>query len=234
VPWGVPEALFVLFLFMVLQVAFSGLVGAGVDGLTGRLVVAASSEVSVIIIVLLAAHSIVPRQAGGLSSTVAALGLTRPAAGSWKGAGMAIAAGVAAYIGATSALHAGLDWFGLDWQDLPQQPLSRMVMEAEGWQLIAGAVVAAVVLAPLAEELLFRSVLYLPLRARLGPLAAAAVVGLLFSGFHAYLPGIAHLFILSLVFTALFERTGSLWVPIAAHALYNGLRLVLLRMGGPV
>ena len=54
------------------------------------------------------------------------------------------------------------------------------------------------------------------------------LVGLLFALAHAYVWGLPQLFVLSCVFVALFERTGTLLAPMAAHSAYNTFQLVAL------
>jgi len=89
-------------------------------------------------------------------------------------------------------------------------------------------IAGAVVLTPVVEETVFRSLLYLPLRARIRRLPAAMLVSTLFAMIHFYPSGLGHLLILALAFTWLVEATGTLWAPIAAHALHNGLMIVLI------
>jgi len=61
-------------------------------------------------------------------------------------------------------------------------------------------------------------------------LPAAVAVSVLFAAMHAYPWGTPMLFVLGLTFTALFESTGTLWAPILAHSLYNGIMVLLVRM----
>ena len=86
----------------------------------------------------------------------------------------------------------------------------------------------AVAFVPLVEEVVFRGMLYLPLRRRVGALRAALLVSLLFALIHFYLPGMGHLFIVALVFTCAFEATGTIWAAVGAHALHNAVMIALL------
>jgi uncharacterized protein len=91
-------------------------------------------------------------------------------------------------------------------------------------------------LAPVAEELLFRGVL-LPALARtfLGFWGAAVVSTLVWTALHignAYsLAGMFLVFMLGIIFSWLFAKTGSLRVPIAAHMINNALACILLQTG---
>jgi len=81
-----------------------------------------------------------------------------------------------------------------------------------------------VVWAPTFEELAFRGILYLSLRARLGALPAALSTAGFFSALHFYsLPGFAMTLWSGLVWALAFERSRSLLPGIAAHAVYNAL-----------
>jgi membrane protease YdiL (CAAX protease family) len=86
--------------------------------------------------------------------------------------------------------------------------------------------------APLSEELLFRGFLQSALAgSRLGFAGASLVSTILWTALHAsYTPfGIAQVFLIGLFFCWLLWRTGSLWVAIFCHALYNSLVVVVLR-----
>jgi membrane protease YdiL (CAAX protease family) len=86
--------------------------------------------------------------------------------------------------------------------------------------------------APLSEELLFRGFLLSALAGtRFGFLGAALISTALWTSLHASytLLGIVEVFLIGLFFCWLLWRTGSLWVAIFCHALYNSLIVVVLR-----
>lgn len=93
--------------------------------------------------------------------------------------------------------------------------------------LIAGLVVAVVVVAPVAEELFFRGLLYGWLRARLPVPAAVAIAAVLFSVAHFQLGLLLPLAVVGAGLCLLYERSRSLWVPAAAHAALNAGSLLL-------
>ncbi len=86
---------------------------------------------------------------------------------------------------------------------------------------------AASVLAPLAEETLFRAGLYRQLKSRVGLTNAAALSALVFAGIHFYPYGFLPLFLFGLFLAYAYERHGSLKVPILLHAMNNGVSLLL-------
>jgi membrane protease YdiL (CAAX protease family) len=86
--------------------------------------------------------------------------------------------------------------------------------------------------APLSEELLFRGFLQSALAgSRLGFLGASVISTALWTALHASYTvfGIAQVFLIGLFFCWLLWRTGSLWVAIFCHALYNSLVVIVLR-----
>lgn len=90
---------------------------------------------------------------------------------------------------------------------------------------------AIVVGAPLSEELLFRGFLLSALaRSRLGFFGGALLTTLGWTVLHAGYSGLGlvEVFLAGLFFSWLLWRTGSLWVPLICHALYNGVVLVAL------
>ncbi|HTV39973.1 MAG TPA: CPBP family intramembrane glutamic endopeptidase [Candidatus Sulfotelmatobacter sp.] len=86
----------------------------------------------------------------------------------------------------------------------------------------------AVVLAPVAEEFIFRGVLFTTLKQHGFPKLAWIGVNLLFALIHADLQIFVPLFFLSLVLTWLYEITDSLLASFFTHALFNAANLVVL------
>lgn len=86
----------------------------------------------------------------------------------------------------------------------------------------------AIILAPLAEEFVFRGVLFPFLKQCGWPKLAWLGVSFLFALMHVNAPTLLPLFALALVLTWLYEKTNCLLAPIAAHSLFNTANLVLL------
>jgi membrane protease YdiL (CAAX protease family) len=109
-----------------------------------------------------------------------------------------------------------------------EQAAVNTIRSAPTWfdRLALGA--ATVVLVPVAEEVLFRGILY-PWIKNLGyPRLAIWGTSLIFAIVHFNMQGIPALFLLAVILTLLYERTGNLLAPIAAHSLFNGLNLITL------
>lgn len=102
------------------------------------------------------------------------------------------------------------------------------MMRTESWWLI---LLAAGIGAPLAEEFLFRGLLYGTLRAApSGKVVAALVSAAAWAGLHLNyaIYGVVAIFLIGLYFAWLRERTGSLLPPIVCHGVYNSLIIVAL------
>jgi hypothetical protein len=87
--------------------------------------------------------------------------------------------------------------------------------------------------APLSEELLMRGLLLPALATSRLRFEGAAVVSalawtLLHTGYS--LAGLVEVFLIGVLFAWLVWRTGSLWVPIACHAIYNTLLILALKV----
>lgn len=92
--------------------------------------------------------------------------------------------------------------------------------------LIAAGIVVIVV-APVAEEFFFRGFFYRALRSRMGILVAAGINGLVFGSIHYSGPDTLELLpilgSLGFMFCLVYERTGTLYAPIALHAFNNSI-----------
>lgn len=100
---------------------------------------------------------------------------------------------------------------------------------------IAVAVLYAVVVAPVSEELFFRGVLFRSIRDRRGFWPGALASSVAFGLIH-YVPAPALdvillmtvMMVTGLGLCVIYERRGSLWAPMAAHATFNVIGLALI------
>lgn len=119
------------------------------------------------------------------------------------------------------------------------QPPSQALLEAEGgvW-IVVGQAVVACLLAPVIEEVTYRGVVFQAARSRVGLVGGLVVSALVFTAMHVEVwnsaPALFGLLILGLWLAAIFHRTGSLVVPIVAHATFNGVTLALATLVPPV
>jgi membrane protease YdiL (CAAX protease family) len=111
------------------------------------------------------------------------------------------------------------------------QPSVRALQSVHSPWLQAYFGLAAVGVAPVAEELFFRGILYPTIKQRGFPRLAWWGTALFFAAIHANVMTFVPLTVLALVFTALYERTGNLLAPIAAHAVFNLANFLWLVFG---
>lgn len=94
------------------------------------------------------------------------------------------------------------------------------------------AVFVIVVLAPLAEELFFRGMLFQALEGRLRLWPAAVLSAAVFGA--AHLPEllvVALTFLLGTYLAMIFRRRGTIVTPFVAHLVFNGVGVLLIRVG---
>ncbi len=228
-PWGVLEGVAVFVAWLAALYLVGGALQAGkVLALQMATVVVAAG------FILMAVGIFLQSRAPAGEAAFRQVGLMRPGRGALRRAVLPIVIGAAAYIGAAFGWAYVLQMLGLDLSRMPRQELVEMITESRSPWAVGLAFIGASVAAPMVEEVVFRGMLYLPLRRAVGVAPAAALVGLLFALVHGYVWGLPQFFVLSCVFVALFERTGTLFSSMVAHSAYNTFQLVVLlaaRMG---
>jgi membrane protease YdiL (CAAX protease family) len=116
-------------------------------------------------------------------------------------------------------------------QDAVEQQVLQDALTGDAATVLL-AVLAAVILAPLVEELVFRGLLFPALRSRVGLWPAALISGLVFTVIHVEIVtsqplALVGLFTLGVWLAWAYHRSGSLVVPIVAHAVFNAASLSL-------
>jgi membrane protease YdiL (CAAX protease family) len=220
-PWeAVPVALAALCASLVVAVALAA-AGAGVGGIP-VLVTAIVLQVSFVGFSL--AWVGVRHRRGlaalGLRSTRATRDL---AVGGWSGAALfaVVAFGILPVIIALwSALTGG-----------PPDPIDQGLLPTDPTPVhIVLGVIAAVIAAPLGEEVFFRGFLFGSLRGRLGFWRASTISAAVFAIFHVIPLLMVLMFFVGIALAWLYERRGSLVAPIGAHAMFNVIGYTLLLM----
>jgi len=95
----------------------------------------------------------------------------------------------------------------------------------------AGLALFAVIAAgttPLAEELIFRGLLFQWLRGWIGPIGAAVISAALFGALHWPSGQAVWAGLVGFALALLFNRSGSLWAAVAAHAGNNAMAILLV------
>jgi membrane protease YdiL (CAAX protease family) len=147
-------------------------------------------------------------------------------------AAIGLGAGVAGFVVLLLALGLAFQMIGFE---TPEQQALQDV--AAGGPDALLAVVLAVCLAPVLEELVFRGALHRGLRHRLGMWPAALLSSAVFAGVHLEVAStspvfLVQLFLLGVVFAWLYERTGNLLAPITAHLAFNAISMSVAYLAG--
>ena len=117
----------------------------------------------------------------------------------------------------------------------PEEQLAvTLLVNTKSWWMRFYLGAFAVALAPVAEEFIFRGMLY-PFVKQLGwPRLAWVGVSFAFALIHDDAATFVPLFVLALALTWLYEKTDNLLAPIAAHSLFNAANLALLYFEEPL
>jgi len=86
----------------------------------------------------------------------------------------------------------------------------------------------AVIIAPLAEEFIFRGLMFSGFKKAGWPVCGWVVTSLLFALIHGSAPIFLPLFVFALALTWLYEKTDGLLAPVLAHCAFNAANLALL------
>ena len=90
------------------------------------------------------------------------------------------------------------------------------------------ATLCVCILAPVAEELVFRGVLYRSLKWLVNPILAAIVTAALFALIHSSVYAFPALFLFSILLTLSYEKCGNICAPIVLHSLFNLLNVAAI------
>jgi membrane protease YdiL (CAAX protease family) len=112
--------------------------------------------------------------------------------------------------------------------DPSSQETVEVFQKDKGFAFRALLGVAAVFVAPVVEETMFRGFLYGVIKRLTDRWFSVCFTSLLFAIVHHHVGSIVPLFVLALGFTTAYEATGCLLVPIFMHALFNAWNIALL------
>lgn len=121
---------------------------------------------------------------------------------------------------------ATMSWLESFWPDQQPQEMVRAFRESGslGFRLLV--VVAAVVIAPLAEEILFRGFVYGVLKRYTDAPFAALASSLMFAVIHMHVGSLLPLCMLAVLFCLAYEITGCLLAPMLMHTVFNGASVI--------
>jgi len=236
VPWSVGEGLLMVASFILIHYAIGAIVSvvAPSEARPASSLGVASGALLLLFYLFLRARS------KPTSDALEAIGLRVPALGpAIRRSIVPLCIGIVA-LPAYMIARAGM----LQYMDIApvQQPVVTKLRTLLGQGEVAHLsllVFLAVAVAPVVEELVFRGMLYLPLRARVGPVPAAAAVSAIFALLHwgraapvENLAVMGYLIILALILTALMETARTMLAPILAHAAHNAFMIGLIFLTG--
>ncbi len=118
-----------------------------------------------------------------------------------------------------------------------RQDLVRVFNDADSRVFLAALIFLAVVVAPLAEELVFRAGIFRFLRSRLPKFVALLAPAVAFAALHVNwttlegLVSFVPLILLAVIYSLAYERTGNIGTTIVAHALFNLNTIVMIFCG---
>jgi CAAX protease family protein len=131
--------------------------------------------------------------------------------------------GIGAWVMSTAAIVI-MAWL-LEAIGLPPEPQAaeRAIALVDPWLVV----LAVVILAPIAEEVFFRGVVFNAWLREGGRRWAYVGSAALFAIIHLSLVSLVPIFLLGLALAWVYERTGNLLAPIAMHAVVNGISVLL-------
>ena len=127
----------------------------------------------------------------------------------------------------------GLQWASAEFMTrVDVEPVEQQAVQTlrstESWLSRAVLAVVAIGLAPLAEEVLFRGILYPAVKQAGFRRLALWGTSVLFAVIHGNLATLLPLLVLSVALTLLYEKANNLLAPIVAHALFNAINFLRL------
>ncbi len=114
--------------------------------------------------------------------------------------------------------------------DLPLEnpQLEFIAPSGFSWTGLIGMFIMGGLVAPLAEEVFFRGLLYRWLRGRWGIWVGVIVSSLIFGLLHGEISIVVATAFLGAMMALVYEYSGSLWMPLMIHVANNGVKILLL------
>ena len=130
---------------------------------------------------------------------------------------------------ANLAVQSGLEKLGVKVDQ--QEPVKQILFALQNSPVkFAALAFGAIVLAPIAEELLFRACIYRFLLSKASMTAATCLSAALFALIHGHVAAFLPLFFLGYLFARTYQVTGNIAAPICFHALFNATTITIMLM----
>jgi membrane protease YdiL (CAAX protease family) len=226
--WTAASAVVAIVAIFLIALAAASLATIGLVSRTGPAGPSAPSEKLLLVSILVMQVVVVALTllAAGLkgSSVLETLALRHPARG-WR----QLVTGFAGLVAVVTLINAVGKAVAPGDMERDLQPFIGIARSDLWWLCLLAVGIGA----PLSEELTFRGFLFSALaKTRLGAVGTSIVTSAAWTAMHAgYSPaGITEVFLIGLYFSYLLVRTGSLWVPILCHGLYNSALLAFIAL----
>lgn len=122
-------------------------------------------------------------------------------------------------------------WLQNFWTDLEPQETVKAFQKSDGIGFKFLVIFLAVVIAPLAEETLFRGFVYGVLKRYTDAPFAALSSSLMFAVIHMHVGSLLPLWMLAVLFCLAYEITGCLLVPMLLHSIFNSVSILAMVFG---
>ena len=103
----------------------------------------------------------------------------------------------------------------------PLQPIVEVLSKEKDTGILWVSILFAAIFGPVAEEIFFRGFMYPAVKKKWGVLPAILGTAVIFSMLHTHIVGFLPIMILGVLLAYLYEKTGSLFVPMAVHMIHN-------------
>ncbi len=129
------------------------------------------------------------------------------------------------------AVFGGLEVAGyMDWMESlgveTVQDAVKLLQQSEDPLILGLMALAAIVAAPVCEEIVFRGYFYPVMKKFAGAWTAGVCSAIVFACAHSNLTAVLPLFMFGGVLVILYEKTGSLWASVAVHCCFNSATVV--------
>ena len=115
-----------------------------------------------------------------------------------------------------------------------QHPLVEQVQKAFSWYQLAIPLLLAGIMAPVAEEVLYRLFTFLPMKDQWGIWGGAAASSLVFALMHFNLYWLGEIMVVGFGLALLYYWSGSLVSAMVAHSIINTTKILMIFFGIPI
>lgn len=145
----------------------------------------------------------------------------------------AVAAYIAFFLINIILIQIGLEqWLGARLGEQQNQHIVNEMMNAQENEKRLMLILGACVIAPFAEEIIFRGYLYPVVKRFTEPVVAAIFTGVIFGAIHGQVWAVIPLSIFGILLAVLYEKSGSIWACILCHGMFNTINVFfMLTMG---